>query len=146
MDGGITRFNASDWTEFLALLEPKEVRRFERDFLLQRLRADWPEIAGALLAQHSQPIALAENVLHVVCDHSTFANEIALLANALRKKIAAKYGIELTLRTRTSRRIFWHKPTGEKQAVPPKPVREATNPVLDRLLSELAALAQVKRG
>ncbi len=48
----------------------------EKNFLLQKLASQWPEIVGVQLAAHTHPGGMRGSHLTVFVDHSTWLNEL----------------------------------------------------------------------
>lgn len=101
------RLRNRDWVELLRVIHPAQAEQAEREYLLARLRDDWKELASPLLAQHSQPADFRSGTLLVLCDHNTFANEIALLAPVLANKIEARYGYKIHVRAQAAKSPIW---------------------------------------
>lgn len=136
------RLKNRDWVEMLRVVHPSQAQAAEREYLLSRLRSDWAELAGKLLATHSMVANLNGKTLTVLCDHNTFANELAMLAPVISKKIEARYSLTLKIQARASSRIDWQKPFVEDPAQE-KPAEKAAekppgkNSVIDELISRL---------
>lgn len=137
------RLKNRDWVEILRVVHPSQADAAEREYIIARLKHDWPELTSPLLATHSLPETLRGKTLVVSCDHNTFANELSLIAPAVEKKIATRYGITVKIAAQASRRMDWRKAKspisepGETAAVK-KPVPE--NPVLEKLIGEISRL------
>lgn len=101
------RLRNRDWVELLQVIHPAQAEKAQREYLLARLRDDWKELVSPLLAQHSQPNDFRSGTLLVLCDHNTFANEIALLAPVLAKKIEARYGHKMSIRAQATKKSIW---------------------------------------
>ena len=106
------RLKNRDWVEILRVVHPSQAEAAEREYLLARLRSDWPDFAGNLLATHSVVPSLSGRNLLVLCDHNTFANELSMLALPIAKKIEARYGMVLKITARASQRMDWEKAKG----------------------------------
>lgn len=66
-------------------------RGWEDRLALGRLRAEWREVAGELLASRSEPVRLTRGVLTVRAE-GTWATELALLATTLVSRADAHLG------------------------------------------------------
>jgi|GEM_PF-3509377 len=125
------RLKNRDWVEILRVVHPSQAESAEREYLLARLRTDWPDFAGVLLSNHSVVTKISGRNLLVLCDHNTFANELTMLSLHIGKKIEARYGVSLKITARASQRLDWEKAKGmvsteaianadiEKKAAPP---------------------------
>jgi hypothetical protein len=128
----------------LRVVHPSQAEAAEREYMLARLRADWPSLTSALLATHSLPTGLSGKNLLVLCDHNTFANELSLIAPLVEKKIAATYRFTVKINARASQRIDWKKaeappdprqlPASAGEASKAKP---AQSPILDELIARI---------
>jgi len=96
-----------DWVEFLQVVHPSQAEKAETEYMLSRLRADWAELTTALLSTHTQPQALSNGNLLVLCDHNTFANELSMVAKVVEQKILNRYEYRLRIHARASKRIDW---------------------------------------
>jgi predicted nucleic acid-binding Zn ribbon protein len=57
--------------------------------VLERVRTLWPEVAGAVLAAHSEPLHLRAGVLRVQVDDQAWAGQFRYLADTLVEALAA---------------------------------------------------------
>ena len=137
------RLKNRDWVEILRVVHPSQAEAAEREYIIARLRHDWPELTSPLLATHSLLDTLKARTLVVRCDHNTFANELSLIAPAVEKKITARYGITVKIAAQASRRIDWGKTKIAETEIPAtealKP-RSPENPVLEKLIGEISRL------
>jgi predicted nucleic acid-binding Zn ribbon protein len=60
---------------------------------LGRLFAHWPEIVGAGMAEHVQPIRLDEESLVVSVDHPAWATQVRHLGEDLLDRVAEEAGV-----------------------------------------------------
>lgn len=138
------RLKNRDWVEILRVVHPSQAEAAEREYMLARLRTDWPDFAGNLLSTHSVVTSLSGRNLLVLCDHNTFANELTMLALPIAKKIEARYGISLKITARASQRMDWKKAqvpeTGEAPQDSTKKTPAANNSPLDGLIADLEKL------
>ena len=61
------------------------------------LLASWSELAGAETAQHSEPVAIEDGVLHVRCDSTAWATQLRMMRGQITTSIAQRFpdaGIE----------------------------------------------------
>jgi len=129
-----------DWVEILRVVHPSQAQAVEREYLLSRLREDWGRLVSVLLAQHSLPAAFDGKTLLVHCDHNTFANELAMIANSVEKQILALYGIIVRIKAKATQKIYWPELPATKTelgavAEPAKFAPET--PALDALIADL---------
>ena len=59
---------------------------------LGRLRNQWPEVAGDLVASRSEPVRLAGGILTIRADDGAWATELTLLGTALARRAEAALG------------------------------------------------------
>lgn len=138
------RLKNRDWVEMLRVVHPSQAEAAEREYMLARLREDWPALTSPLLATHSLPTALAGKNLLVLCDHNTFANELSLIAPVVEKKIAAIYNFPVKINARASQRMDWQKAQAANDprtpAATPEEIRAekpAENFILDELIDRI---------
>lgn len=141
------RLKNRDWVEILRVVHPSQAESAEREYLIARLRTDWPELAGKLLSTHSIVASISGRSLLVLCDHNTFANELAMLAIPIAKKIESRYGVNLKITARASQRLDWEKAKGSalvEVQVKAEVGEKGTNPkektVIDQLIAQLEKL------
>lgn len=138
LEASAERLKNRDWVEFLQVVHPSQAESAEREYILARLKDDWGSLTSALLATHSQPTAIKNGNLLVLCDHNTFANELSLVAQLVEKKIAARYDQRIRIHVRVSQRIDWNRePRAVEQEPNPVEVQKISNPALDRLIGDL---------
>lgn len=70
-----------------ALIEKLDVKE---EFTLERMKQDWPSIAGGL-AYYSHPDGVKDHILFVKATHPTVANEIVMLKTAIIARFNEKY-------------------------------------------------------
>lgn len=98
-----------DWVEFLQVVHPSQAAKAESEYMLSRLKTDWPELATTLLATHSLPYALDKGNLLVLCDHNTYANELTMVRSAIERKILERYDYALKIHSKASKDMPWQK-------------------------------------
>lgn len=54
-----------------------------------RIRDLWPEIAGEVLAAHTEPVQLKGKTLSVLCDSPAWVQQMGVLGPALAEKVRA---------------------------------------------------------
>jgi predicted nucleic acid-binding Zn ribbon protein len=60
---------------------------------LGRLFARWPEIAGAALASHVEPVRLDRKALVVRVDHPAWATQVRSLGDSLLDRVVEETGV-----------------------------------------------------
>jgi hypothetical protein len=141
------RLKNRDWVEILRVVHPSQAESAEREYLIARLRTDWPELAGKLLSTHSIVASISGRNLLVLCDHNTFANELAMLAIPIGKKMESRYGVNLKITARASQRLDWEKAKGSALAEVQvtaeggeKTSKSKEKTVIDQLIAQLEKL------
>ncbi|HDP25248.1 MAG TPA: DUF721 domain-containing protein [Deltaproteobacteria bacterium] len=59
------------------------------------IRKVWPEIAGELLASHTEPVLIKDKSLHVLCDSPAWVQQIGILAGVLLPRIREMAGVRV---------------------------------------------------
>lgn len=54
---------------------------------VMKIRSRWAEIAGEVLAAHTEPVVMKKKVLHVLCDSPAWAQQVGLLSGAIGEQI-----------------------------------------------------------
>lgn len=67
-------------------------RGWQERMALGRLRDAWPDVVGAQVAAHSEPVRLVNGALIVRADPGAWATELTLLSSTLVAKSAAYLG------------------------------------------------------
>jgi len=60
-----------------------------------KLRSLWPEVAGELLASHSEPVQLKGKTLWVLCDSPAWVQQVNILSMDLVPRILSLAGIKI---------------------------------------------------
>jgi len=60
-----------------------------------KVRKHWVEIAGEVLASHTEPVLIKSKVLHILCDSPAWAQQISILSSALTAQVRKHTGIKL---------------------------------------------------
>ncbi len=112
--------------------------QLERLTALARLRRDWPDIVGAMMAAHSEPENLETRsdggiCLWIAVDHPVFAQQIRLLRDDIRKACHRASGLERLTHIRSRVRFGAGSPP-PPPAPAPRPVTLATRKALAREL------------
>ena|SRR4030042_1200900 len=59
----------------------------EKSFTIEEIISKWYLIVGDIISTHSKPDRIFKRILFVAVDHSVYANEIAIMKDAIIKKI-----------------------------------------------------------
>ena len=106
------------------------------------IRARWPEVCGATLAQHTEPLRLVDGVLDVgVCGRDWLeavrAERSILVRNARKHITKVRY---LQLRLLPSRPVWTNDGSPQPRAIPPDPRNaDIDDPELREALDALCA-------
>jgi predicted nucleic acid-binding Zn ribbon protein len=78
--------------------------------LLARVQAVWPEVAGAVVAAESTPVAERDGTVAVACRSAVWAQELGLLATDLTGRLNARLGVDSGVPTVTALRFVVRDP------------------------------------
>jgi predicted nucleic acid-binding Zn ribbon protein len=70
------------------------VREAEPATLLARVQAVWPEVAGAPLSAHAEPVSERDGVVTLACESAVWAQELELLGLDLLSRLGAALAAE----------------------------------------------------
>ena len=114
-----------------------------------RLRQNWDEIAGEVLAAHSEPVQIKGKTLFVLCDSPVWVQQIGILSPALVPRIKDIAGVRLEKITgtfgtayKTTHRVT-PKPVFSKLDIDPADVERIAN---TELRSAIKALIDIQEG
>lgn len=62
---------------------------------IMKIRRFWTEIAGEVLAAHTEPVVIKNRTLLVLCDSPAWAQQVALLSRVIRDQVGAVTGVML---------------------------------------------------
>lgn len=70
-------------------LLPDILHEYDLDgsFLIESIRALWPDIVGSTMSTHCMPDRLFKHTLFIAVDHAAFANEIAMMKDTIIQQI-----------------------------------------------------------
>ncbi|MDY6933775.1 MAG: DUF721 domain-containing protein [Spirochaetota bacterium] len=89
---------------------PSIIKEFnlEQSFLIERIRKDWTNIVGDLIATHSKPDRIFKKVLFIHVDHAVFSNELSLMRDMIISEINERMGVKIinNLRMEVKKIIF----------------------------------------
>jgi predicted nucleic acid-binding Zn ribbon protein len=85
----------------------------EESYLIERIRAGWPDVVGDIIATHSLPAKIANNTLFLSVDHPVYSNELSLMRDAVAQKINTMLGAPIVKNIKVEiKRIDWHARNG----------------------------------
>ncbi len=91
-----------------ALMSGLEEYELKENFYMEKLRARWSSFVGDIISTHSLPDRIFKNFLFISVDHSLFANELAMMKDAVLKNINREFGFEAVRDIRISvKRLDW---------------------------------------
>lgn len=61
-----------------------------------KVRSLWTEIAGEVLASHTEPVLVSSGTLHVLCDSPAWVQQVRLLADPIVEQVKKLAGIRIT--------------------------------------------------
>jgi len=111
-----------------------------------KIRSKWKEIAGDVLAQHTEPVLIKGRVLLVLCDSPAWAQQVGIMTKVIEKQIRDTTGIKV-IRIEGQFGMVKRSPQKSKpQRAPvklnidPADVKNIKDPQLARAVSELVDL------
>lgn len=112
---------------------------------VMKIRSRWTEIAGEVLASHTEPVVVKNKVLHVLCDSPAWAQQVGLLSGAIEeqiRKITKIRNLKVEGRFGMVRKIQPRKrtvlPIGRPD-IDPRDIDRIRDPGLARVIRQLAA-------
>lgn len=112
---------------------------------VMKIRNRWTEIAGEVLASHTEPVVIKNKVLHVLCDSPAWAQQVGLLSGAIEeqiRKITKIRNLKVEGRFGMVRKIQPRKrtvlPIGRPD-IDPRDIDRIRDPELARVIRQLAA-------
>jgi predicted nucleic acid-binding Zn ribbon protein len=60
--------------------------------LLASVQSVWPEVAGEVVAEETQPVSEREGVVTIACSSAVWAQELELLAGDLEERLNTRLG------------------------------------------------------
>lgn len=63
---------------------------------VMKIRSRWAEIAGEVLASHTEPVLIKSSKLHVLCDSPAWAQQVCLLAGNIVERVKGVVGLKLS--------------------------------------------------
>ncbi|HHO75974.1 MAG TPA: DUF721 domain-containing protein [Deltaproteobacteria bacterium] len=117
-----------------------------------RLRQNWNEIAGEVLAAHSEPVQIKGKTLFVLCDSPVWVQQIGILSPTLQPRIKKIAGIRIEKITGTFGMAYktTHKvrprPLMGKLDIDPADVERIADPELKRAIQSLVDIQEDRNG
>ena len=111
---------------------------------IMKIRGKWAEIAGEVLASHTEPVLIRNRVLHVLCDSPAWAQQVGLLSGAIEEQVrkivkVRVHSVEgrfgMARRTAPRKRTV---PPVRRPAIDPKDIDKIRDPGLASAIRELA--------
>ncbi len=80
----------------------------EKSFTIEIIKSLWPDIVSDIISTHSIPERLSRGILHIIADHSVYANEISLMKDHLIETINSELSQNIVENIRVEiKRITW---------------------------------------
>ncbi|MDA3899952.1 MAG: DUF721 domain-containing protein [Spirochaetes bacterium] len=61
--------------------------KIKNEISVENLKTNWISIVGPLLASHSAPVSLNEDILFIKADHPVFSNDLIMIKGDIIKKV-----------------------------------------------------------
>ncbi|MDX8391823.1 MAG: DUF721 domain-containing protein [Mariprofundaceae bacterium] len=87
-----------------------------------RVRRNWAEIVGPVLAQHTEPLNIEAGCLHIAVDHPAMAQQVRFLQQEIRDACFRRCRIRSISNVRTRMQPGAGMPQRGKSSTPPKPL------------------------
>ncbi len=85
-----------------------------------RVRRQWAEIVGSVLAQHTEPLNIEAGCLHIAVDHPAMAQQVRFLQQEIRNACFRRCRVKSISNVRTRMQPGAGMPQREKISTPPK--------------------------
>ncbi len=112
---------------------------------VMKIRSRWTDIAGEVLASHTEPVVVKNKVLHVLCDSPAWAQQVGLLSGAIEEQIRKITKIRVQKvegRFGMARKVPPRKRMVQaigRPDIDPRDIEKIKDPGLARVVRELAA-------
>ncbi|MFN8149565.1 MAG: DUF721 domain-containing protein [Solirubrobacterales bacterium] len=77
--------------------------------LLAAVQRAWPDVCGEAIAAHAEPVAERAGTVTIACESSTWAQELEMMGEPLRERIAAAVGPDRVLALRFTADLARHR-------------------------------------
>jgi predicted nucleic acid-binding Zn ribbon protein len=110
---------------------------------VMRIRDRWSEIAGDVLAAHTEPVQLKGKILYVLCDSPAWVQQVDILGPTIQPRIKKMAGFSIDKISATFGMSFKSRDKKRKKQIIPIPdidpadVDRIRNPELKRTIQEL---------
>ncbi|HPI94553.1 MAG TPA: DUF721 domain-containing protein [Deltaproteobacteria bacterium] len=113
------------------------------------IRSRWADIAGEVLAAHSEPVVIRNKVLQVLCDSPAWAQQVGMLSEALEKQLKKVAGVRVQkvegkfgMVRKSPSRMKTIRPVC-RPAIDPVDIEKLKDPRLAKVVRELASEAGI---
>lgn len=76
------------------------------EYIIEMIRAAWPELTSTIMATHSIPDRIQDSVLWVAVDHPAYANELVLMKDHVIRGIRDRLNLSLVSSLRIETRAL----------------------------------------
>ncbi len=112
---------------------------------VMKIRSRWKDIAGEVLAAHTEPVAIKNKVLQILCDSPAWAQQVGLLSRTIEEQIRKMTRVKIEKIEGKFGMV--HKAPPRKRAVQaigrldidPRDIEKIRDPKLAQIVRELAA-------
>jgi len=117
-----------------------------------RIREKWVDIAGEVLAAHTEPVQLRGKILHVLCDSPAWVQQIDILTTTLEPRVKKVAGVRvdkiagtfgMAMKTKKQLQI---KRMLKRPDIDPEDIKNISDPALRKAVEELVALQEENNG
>lgn len=70
-------------------------RRYKPFTKIMGIRSKWADIAGELLASHTEPVQIKDKTLFILCDSPAWVQQIGILSSVLLPRIKEQAGVRI---------------------------------------------------
>jgi len=117
-----------------------------------RIREKWVDIAGEVLAAHTEPVQLRGKTLHVLCDSPAWVQQIDILTTTLEPRVKKMAGVRVdkiagtfSMAIKTKKQLQTKRMI-RKPDIDPEDISKISDPVLRNAVEELVALQEDNNG
>ena len=117
-----------------------------------RIREKWVEIAGEVLASHTEPVQLRGKVLHVLCDSPAWVQQIDILTTTIEPRIKKIAGLRVEKITGTFGMAMKSKEQLRTRRIIPRPdidpadIKKISDPALRSAIQECVGIQEDDNG
>lgn len=77
--------------------------------LLADVQRVWPQVCGAAISAHAEPVAERSGTVTIACESGTWAQELELIGEQLRKRLAERIGADRVVALRFTADLARHR-------------------------------------